>query len=149
MKQFLLTILIFTIGVAMALGQTARTDFWGSPRGVVERLWNMGVTGELLTTEGWNTASGFYVKPDTTRRDKSFNVYSNYYGLDRVSINGDKAEVVMEFDNGGRIDSNLRYTPPPKTIAFKTAVAFQLTLTPPFMRMFGPDGKTEIERKPG
>ena len=114
MKQLLMIIPIFVIGTLATLAQTARTDFWGSPKEVVEHLWNLGVTGDLLTTEGWNTASGFYTKPNPERRDKSFNVYSNYYGLYRVSIKGDKAEVVMDYSNGGRIDSNLRYNPPPQ-----------------------------------
>jgi hypothetical protein len=147
MKQLFLIIPILAIGTVTALAQKARTDFWGSPREVVEHLWSMGVTGELLTTQGWNTASGFYTKPNLEPQDKSFNVYSNYYGLYSVTINGDKAEVIMDYSNGGRIDSNLRYSPPPKTNAFKTGLAFQLILTPSYMRMFGPDGKTEIEKK--
>lgn len=148
MKHSLLGIGVLTIIGATTLAQTARTDFWGSPKEVVEHLWEMGVRGELLTTEGWSTASSFYAKPSPEPSDKSFGVYSNYYGLYRVSINGDKAEVVMDYDDGGRIDSNLRYSPPSKPKAFKTGIVFNLTLTPSYTQMFGPDGKTEIERKP-
>lgn len=147
MNRFLLTILFFSIGAIAALAQTPMS-FWHSPEKVVEHVWEMAVTGDLLTAEGWDRASGYYTKPNPPVLDKSFDVYSNYYGLDSVSIKGDKAEVVMDFDNAGRIDSNLHYSPPPRTNAFKTGLVFRLSLTPSYMQMFGPDGKTLVERKP-
>jgi hypothetical protein len=148
MKRGLIFIASLLIGPASTKAQTPRMDFWQFPERVVEHLWEMGVRGELLTTNGWDTASGFYTKPNPEPTDRSFDVYSNFYGLGEVSKTADKADVTMEYSNGGRVDSNLRYTPPPKVNAFKTGLIFHLVLTPTYIRMFGPDGKTEVERKP-
>jgi hypothetical protein len=148
MKRSLLIILIAVISAVTALAQTASIDFWQFPDKVVQRSWEMGVRGELLTTKGWNTASGFYAKPNPEPQDKSFEVYSNFYGISSISIKGDQADILMEYDDGGRIDSNLHYSPPPKITAFKTAINFHLTLTPTYSLMFGPDGTTLIESKP-
>jgi hypothetical protein len=147
MKLLLKILVMLALGTVPISGQT-RADFWGSPREVIEQYWNMGVSGELLTSEGWDRASGFYAKPNSPPPGKFFDVYSNFNGLYSVSINGDKAEVAWQYVNCGRVDSDLRYSPPPKTNALKMALVFRLVLTPSYMRMFGPDGKTEIERKP-
>jgi hypothetical protein len=45
-------------------------------------------------------------------------------------------------------DSKLGYTPPAKTDAVKTAVAYTLVTAPSYMMMNGPDGKTLVEKRP-
>jgi hypothetical protein len=147
MRKFIAVVLAFAVIAISATGQN-RKDFWGSPKEVVEEYWNMGIRGELLTPEGWENSSGFFTKANPTLQNNSFDVFSNDYGVGRTEITGSTAEVEMGFINLGRIDSVLRYSPPPKTPFYKTALRFRLALTPTYIRMFGPDGKTEIERKP-
>jgi hypothetical protein len=119
-----------------------------APRDIVEEVWNMGVSGALLTPGGWNRAAGYFSQPGPAPKDNSFDVYSNRSGFYSVSVEDDRAEVEMDFWNSGHIDSEMRYTPPPKTIAFKTVVVFSLKLHPTSIKMYGADGKTEIEEKP-
>jgi hypothetical protein len=147
MSRYLIAILALAVAAPWATGQTAMT-LGGEPKEVVEQYWNMGMRGELLTPEGWEASSGLFTKPNPALQDNSFDVFSNDYGVNSATITGNTAEVAMGFSNLGRIDSALRYSPPPKTPYYKTALLFRLALTPLYIRMFGPDGKTEIERKP-
>jgi hypothetical protein len=150
MQRSLTVGLAFILGATVTLGQTHPNS--GPPpippRDIVEEVWKMGVSGELLTAEGWTRASGYFVEPNPKPQDKSFDVISNDYGFPDFRINNNKAEVFFEFTDAGRIDSKLHYSPPPPARYYKTAKLFRLVLTPTYMRMFGPDGKTEIERKP-
>jgi hypothetical protein len=147
MSRHLIAILVLVVTPPWATGQTA-TILGGEPKEVVEQYWGMGVRGELLTPEGWEASSGLFTKPNPIPQDSSLDVYSNDYGVDPATITGNTAVVTVGFANVGRVDSALRYTPPPKTQFYKTALVFRLALTPLYIRMFGPDGKTEIERKP-
>ncbi len=119
-----------------------------SPRDIVEEVWNMGVSGQLLTQQGWIRASRYFSEPSPTPSDKSFDVISNYNGFSGLTINNDKAEVLMEFTDAGHIGSNLHYSPPSPGRSYKTDYLFRLVLTPSFLTMVGPDGKTDIARKP-
>jgi len=146
-KRLAAIIAIGLIGALATPAQTTNLDFWQFPDKVVEKYWEMGVRGELLSSAGWKAASSYFTKPNPDPKDKSFDVYSNFYGITGISSEAGQADVQMEFIDGGRIDSNLRYSPPTKTAAFKTAFDFHLVQAPAYMRMFGPDGKTEVEKK--
>jgi hypothetical protein len=146
MRWLLITSLAVAIGTSAASAQTK--DFWGSPKEVVEQYWNLGIRGELLTPEGWEYSSGFFTKPNPVLQDNTFDVFSNDNGVDDTEITGDTAVVTMGFSRLGRIDTVLRYSPPPKSPFFKNSLLFRLALTPTYIRMFGPDGKTEIGKKP-
>jgi hypothetical protein len=146
-KRLLLIVMAAAIATGTISAQTTSIDFWQFPDKVVEKYWEMGIRGELLTSAGWKAASNYCTKPNLDSQDGSFYVYSQYYGIVGISTNGDQADVDMEYLDAGRIDSNLHYSAPPKVTAFKTAFEFHLVRTPNYMRYFGPDGKTEVERK--
>jgi hypothetical protein len=147
----LLTAILFVLffGTAAIFAQTRPNS--GPPptppRDLVEEIiWNMAISGELLTAAGWDRASGYYIQPGPVPKDRSFDVISNNCGFSGESKMGDSAEVDMGFTDAGRIDSTLRYSPPLPARNYKTEMVFRLVLTPSYIRNFGPDGK-ELERK--
>ncbi|SRR5260370_260466 len=79
---------------------------------------------------------------------KEFIVRSNYYWVEHTSTKGNTAEVSVECEDEGRIDSALRYTPPPKArFEGQIFIIHHLVLGPTPMRWYGPDGKTLIQEK--
>lgn len=143
---------VATAFLALALALPAQTPrvIGGDPRDVVESYWNMGVRGELLTRDGWERASGNFEGPAPFPQDASFDVFSDYYGFNLPHITSDAATVEVEFTNVGHVDAALRYTPPrqvPRGV-LKTAFLFRLAVTPVYILMYGPDGKTVVEKRP-
>jgi hypothetical protein len=140
-----------TLAVALAVPIAAQTPIvlGGGPRDVVELYWNLGVRGELLTPEGWKRSSGNFKPPNPLPQDGSFDVFSNDYGIDAARVTADTAIVQVGFMNVGRIDALLRYNGPlpvPSAV-LETAFLFRLAITPVYNVMYGPDGKTIIEKK--
>jgi hypothetical protein len=54
----------------------------------------------------------------------------------------------MGYGDRGKIDSALRYTPPPKTEFIKIGTLYHLVPVPAYVMMYGPDGMTLVEKKP-
>lgn len=55
--------------------------------------------------------------------------------------------MLVDFVDMGQIDSALKYVPPSKTDAIKTAVIYHFVLVPMYSMMYGSDGKTIISRQ--
>jgi hypothetical protein len=135
--------LSFCMITAVPQTPTPRITPGKTPKEVVEQLWGMATQGLLLTDEGWSRSSGSFTKPDSAPRNREFRVVSNYYGVISASTSGNSAEVDMDYQAVGKIDSALRFTPAPKSQFVKTAIVYRLVLGPTPLRMFGPDGKME------
>jgi hypothetical protein len=48
----------------------------------------------------------------------------------------------------GKIDSELRYTPSQKTEFMKMAFRYHMVAVPAYLGIYGPDGKTLVEKRP-
>ena len=144
-------ILFLSIGIALAaiasLAQAPAGPPEPSPKEVVERLWAMATAGDLLTSDGWKRASGLVTRPGPPPSNKLILVVSNYYGVNRYMSRDSSAEVDMEFEDLGQIDSALRYTPPQKTRAAKTSFAYRLVSVPRRLVLYRPDGKILEEKQ--
>lgn len=104
-----------------------------SPEDIINRLWTMATTGELLTPKGMGEASAFYLHPAAPPTNKSFSVVSNFWGaasLVETRSKSDTAEVIVGYEPAGNIDSALRYTPPPPSRAMKFGVEYHLSFAP-------------------
>lgn len=120
------------------------------PDAIVNYLWTKATTGELLTAKGTNDEADFYLDPGSVSKDKSFRVVSNFWGvsLERDRTTNNTAEVLVEYWPAGKIDSQLRYTPPAPSPYFKFDMGYKLTLTPIYMTHLGLDGKTVVSKEP-
>jgi hypothetical protein len=118
-----------------------------APRQAIEDLWNRSARGELLTERGWAAAAGFFVQPIKPFNNRLIKVVSNYYGVNSESTTGTKASVQMEFTDEGQIGVDLRYIPPPAQTTYKTSMSYNLVAGPGYTMMYGPDGKTLVEKK--
>jgi hypothetical protein len=114
-----------------------------SPEDVIEKLWKVAAEGELLTPKDWDRAvRGFasdYPIPspgDTMKRvftnpPSPLLVTSNGWGILFCRIEGNSAEVVMEYVDNGRIDSKMRYSPGKDFGPMgKTALVYKLIFAP-------------------
>lgn len=59
------------------------------PASVVEQLWAMGARGDLLTEDGRSRAAAFFTESGSPLEVGTIRVFSNYYGVNRNSIEGD------------------------------------------------------------
>lgn len=104
------------------------------PADIVDQLWTMATTGELLTTEGIRKASSLYASPGPLQKSGAFDVVSNFWGqawVDKDRTTSTTAEVILEYlGPAGSVDSKLRYTPPPPSRAIKFGMIYRLTLAP-------------------
>jgi hypothetical protein len=147
MRRVLLVILF--IGVTcmpLASVQSPECDE-GSARRTIEDLWNRSARGELLTAKGWAADAGFFLQPLKPFDNSAIEIMSDYYGVNSVSIKGTGADVQVEFTAMGKIDAQLRYSPPAPQRAHKTSVGYHLVAGPRYMMMYGADGKTLVEKK--
>lgn len=118
-----------------------------SPRDVVESLWKRATEGELLKVDGWRHVSELFVNASEYPANGTIRVVSNHWGIESVSVDGEKATVTVEYlQNIGKIDSQLRYTPPRKNSDFKAVFVHHLALSPVYSILYKEDGKT-IEQK--
>ena len=118
-----------------------------SPKDVVARLWKDATEGELLTPDGWNKASQFFVEHKAFPANGSVKIVSNNWELGHSSISNDTAEVDVEYMDAGTVDASLRYSPPPQTGFYKAAMVFHLVFAPTHWTMFKSDGKTIIGKE--
>jgi hypothetical protein len=112
-----------------------------SPKDVVERLWKESTEGKLLTPDGWNEISPLFVTPEASPANASVRIVSNNWGVVHSSVSNDTAEVDMEYTDAGTVDASLKYSPPPRTGFYKTAMVFHLVFVPTHWTMFKSDGK--------
>lgn len=120
-----------------------------APTEVVDEIWRMASEGQLLTPEGWRIAGGFFTEPTPFPSNGKILVVSNEWGpAYEMRSDGNSKEIVVGYWDAGTIDAQLRYTPPAKTDAVKTAFAYTLLTVPSYLMMYGPDGRTLVEKKP-
>ena len=147
MKRLLIALIVSSVIAASAQSPTGSAL---SPKDVVDRLWKKATAGELLRPDGWNGASGFFLHPVDFPGDSAIRIVSNYWGVEPSFVKNDTAEVDVDYAEAGSVDSSLRYSAPPKTGAYKTALVFHLVLAPTKWMMFKGDGRTvtgQEERK--
>jgi hypothetical protein len=118
-----------------------------TPRETIEQLWKRATEGEFLPLEGWARYSGFFLHPATRPARKKIGVVSNRWAVLSVSTTASKSDVTVEFADAGVIDSDLNYTPPPKTSYFKTALIYHLVLAPTRLVMYKSDGHTLTDKE--
>lgn len=118
-----------------------------APKEIVEKLWKMAARGELLTAKGSAEASKLFTKPGPPRGNKAVRIMSDYYAVNCSSVVGAEATVDVGFVDAGQIDSSLRYSGPTPTPAIKTSFRYHLVSGPAYVMMYGPDGKTLLEKK--
>lgn len=130
---------IFTISLAKAQVCSSGQE-WG-PGKVVEHVWKLATQGDLLTPEGWDKAArGFFVTPSPipgnkvsliSPKDNDILITSNGWGIVNCRIDGEKAKVIVEYYDDGKINPSLRYSagkePPPMG---KSSMVFTLVLAP-------------------
>ncbi len=107
----------------------------------------MAAAGDLLKEKVWNETQGYYTEKAPALNGREFLVISNLWGTPSENMKGETAEVNVGFWIFGKIDSKLRYEPK-HTDAIKMGSTYTLVLVPSFMMMYGPDGKTLIEKRP-
>jgi len=138
MKPLLITL----IAAFVIAGATQSPTGSGlSPKDVVGRLWQEATEGELLTPDGWNRASRLFLQHGPFPGNGVVRIVSNDWGVDHSSVSNDTAEVDVEYADAGTIDASLRYSPPPRSETYKTALVFHLVLAPTHWTMFRTDGK--------
>ena len=74
--------------------------------------------------------------------NNTIRVVSNDWAVGPSSVSNDTAEVDVGYTDAESVDSSLRYSAPPKTSAYKTAIVFHLVFAPTKLTMFKSDGKT-------
>jgi len=141
-------VLILTITfVRVAFAQTPSVPS-ESPREVLESLWKIAASGDILTPEGWKRAGANYVNPAPWTGNKTVLVMSNDYAFDSVSTKGAKLNAAVTCEQLGQIDSALRYTLAPPSPYFKSGLGYDFETVPSHMLFIGPDGKKEDRTNP-
>jgi hypothetical protein len=147
-RSLIIATAIFLVAATTARGQSPATTEGPSPGDRVNELWMSATQGDLLTAEGWKKTSRFYIHEDLPPANSSFEVMSNDWAVGPIIVKGETAEVGVGYIAAGKIDSTLRYTPPPRIPYMKTGIMYRLTLVSGYNVMYGPDGKTIISQKP-
>jgi hypothetical protein len=156
MKRFARAVIAVLILAATMFGQDAATTtqesnepIQGKSRTeVVDGLWRMATQGDLLTPDGWSKACGLFTTPIPFPGYTDVLVMSNDWGpAYEYQPKDGNTEVGLGYINLGRVDSSLRYTPPPKTEFVKTAFLYHMVAVPAYLMMYGPDGKTLVQKK--
>jgi hypothetical protein len=114
---------------------------------VVDEVWRIATQGGLLTADGWSKACGLYTNPVPFPGNKEILVVSNQWGP-AYDFKGDGTQIEVGYAERGKIDSELRYTPPRKTEFIGTAFQYHLIAVPSYLMTYGPDGKTLIKKTP-
>ena len=150
MKFLFMTTALIVAGLFTVVSGQSRESEFKDPKEVVESLWKMATTGELLTKEGWNRASRLFAASDQPFSNKTITVVSNYYGADRPIIQGTTANIVVWYGGtAGQIDSSLRFRPAPATNTAKSLFPYTLVLAASHFTIFDQDGKTVIKEMTG
>lgn len=144
MKRLTLALIMFSVLFAMAQSPVGSGL---SAKEVVDRLWKEATEGELLSRDGWNRASRFFVKQGNFPENTPVRIVSNNWAVGRFSVDNDTAEVDVEYWDAEMLDPSLRYSPPPRTGFYKTAEVFHLVFRPTHWTMFKSDRKTIIGKE--
>lgn len=147
MNHLFVCMMVIISGVAHSPAQ-APLGSGKSPKEVIDQLWKSATEGDLLTADGWNRVSGFFLQQSPSPGNSVVRVVSNYWGVGHASVDNDAAEVDVEYSDAGKVDSLLQYSPPLKTTFYKTVTVFHLVFAPTKLTMFKSDGK-KIYRKRG
>jgi hypothetical protein len=137
-------VVLNTIASSAQVGDQPKT-----PREIVDRLWKMATEGELLTDDGWRRVSGMFAKQLPFPGNDVILIVSNSWSVNRESVRGNSAEVVVGFADAGSIDSSLRYTPAKESGAFKSGQLFHLEMAPSHWQTHELDGKTVAKEMTG
>lgn len=120
-----------------------------APKEVVDEVWRMATQGQLLTPKGWRIAGGFFTEPRPFPVNAKILVVCNEWGpAYEVRSDGNSVEIVVGYSDAGSVDAKLRYSPPEKTDSAKTGFVYTLVTAPSYLMMYGPDGKTLVEKRP-
>jgi hypothetical protein len=126
-------------GLTLSTGWSQALVTWqasaSSPTETVETLWSMASAGELLSPEGWQSASGLFTKPLPPPK-LHIRVVSNIWGPPSLprKIAGHDTVIVVGCRDLGTIDPSLRFTPAPKTDAIKEGEVYRLVFAPTHLR---------------
>ena len=110
------------------MGVSAQPTAPPPPEKVVEQLWSMATTGELLTPGGWKKASRFFAQPSPLPDHYTVHVFSNSYGVAPAHIEGSAAKLIVWCADVGKIDAELRFTPAPPATSYKSWCGYRLVL---------------------
>ena len=159
MRQSLRVVAIAVIGclATTALPQTANQRLTkgekatcpaDSPKDVVEHLWNMAASGEMIND--WAPTARLFSEPGPRPSDKTVRVFSDYWWVEYFECSNEPEAVVMLRSHWDRtpgvIDARLHFTPPPQSSA-QAGIGFRLVMETPHMYYWGADGKP-IPAKP-
>jgi hypothetical protein len=159
LQRLMACVVLLALGATPALPQAPTQGSGESPKEIVDALWRMATTGELLTPEGWDKAArSFFILPAPSpgskvtlippRGDKVIYVVSNDWGPpDQTRLKDNTAEVVMGFEDLGRIDAALKYIPPQERAASKSGMLYHLVYVQTHWVTYRSDGKTLIVDK--
>jgi hypothetical protein len=124
------------LGVILLLSTTALTAQsvkadTRSPKQVVEDYWKLETGGGRLTTEGWNQASRFFLRPSPIPSKRVIVVVGKDYSVWNPVITNGTAEVIVGFQDSCNcnLDPELKLVPSKTISAIKTSVRFNLVLT--------------------
>lgn len=108
MRRRTISILVVAICAAVARAQSGSA----APTQVVEAFLKFETQGGRLTPGGWQKGNSFFSRPVESPKKMSVVLASKNYSVDEISVTGIKAEVNTGYDELGRIDPELRFTPP-------------------------------------
>lgn len=125
------SLLVMLVWLAASAQDTLRSVSGKSAKDTVEQFVKLDVEGTRLTPEGWQEADAIFVQPTRPPKDTVVVVIAEHYGVSE-SI-GKEKEKTIKFDMGyeelGRIDSMLHFTPSNKGIETRSAYTYTLLLT--------------------
>jgi len=154
MPSTLKSLLLVTLMTACLFAQTTNDPEQGSEpiKGksrteTVDEVWRLATQGELLSREGWSKVAGYFTTPAPFPGTKLIQIMSNDWGPAH-EFPSKPGDVELGYIEIGTIDSHLQFKPAPETEFVKTAFSYHMVAAPAYMMMYGPDGKTLVEKKP-
>jgi hypothetical protein len=99
------------------------------PREVVEKYWRAATRGEFLSKDGWAKQAGFFSGSPSPNSGVIY-VISDDWEVGPVTATGNRAQVIVDVEPEGQIDSSLHYTAPSRTDAVKQGTLNRLTCAP-------------------
>ena len=152
----LVTVVVIGCLATIALPQTARQRWTkgekttcpaDSAKDVVEHLWNMAASGEMINN--WEPAARLFSEPGPRPSDRTVRVFSDYWWVEYYECSNEpEAAVVLRThwdQTPGVIDTRLHFTPPPQSS--EAGIGYRLVMETPLMYYWGADGKP-IPAKP-
>lgn len=113
-----------------------------SAKDVVQSLWGMAASGEMIAS--WGSAARLFSEPGPWPSDRSVRVVSDYWWVEYHECS-DKSEAIVIVQSHwdripGVIDARLHFTPPPRS-AVQAGMAYRVIMASPQMYYWGADGK--------